>query len=502
MKRIIIQALSVVIVLLLAACGGASISSSPPTVRGADVASGETTNPASTTLEFYTVAGSAYMDLAISQFEKSHPKINVDYNNFTYLSGIDKRIELMQTQLMAGTAPDIIRNVPGMFGQQTLNGLLTDFNTLMGNDPSFNASDYYPSVLQAFEVNGVLNYFPVNFTYAAVTINKSAPQSVIDEFNKLDSVTFLDVLRLYQEMGGTSSGMSMANSQWGINYYALIPDMVAREAERFIDYGKKQCTLNSSDFVNLLTQYKNLLLSPNMIDGVPLSTMLTGSVMSVYWQKYFFANLAFMVLPNVYEIPQFSWHLDGDLFESPKPLVDGDGRLLLNPFANDTDDSFDGDVYVIPAASKNKEAAWELIKFLAGDGWEQGSDFSNAYVRYENRVPTSMILSQYMVDSKLADFFQTVTEPNGSGPNAAIVAEQNDWLDWENLNDILAEQDKYVQLGKDAIVNLNSMPMAPLTYQNDASTLIPVITSCLKGEITPQEAADQLQSKMQIKLNE
>lgn len=152
----------------------------------------------------------------------------------------------LEKEILAGTAPDIIAldyfdNADNWIEQ----GVFTDLNKLIDEDESFDRSEYFESVLNAYtDSDGKMYRFVTNFYINTILANKS-----IVGYDGWDAETFISFVSSLPEDVYLDSYMSRDR---------FISMALSCSMDSFIDYDKATCSFDSESFKTLLELAKNM----------------------------------------------------------------------------------------------------------------------------------------------------------------------------------------------------------------------------------------------------
>lgn len=430
-------------------------------------------------VDFATVAqiDHYYLSSKIAQFEEKYPHIKVVQNPSYSKDNPSLFADQVKTVLMAGNPPDIIKDHSWLLYQQRDNGLFTDFYGLMESDSGFNMDDYYTNVFEAYETGGALYSFPVSFAYDIAMINDNMPKNIVDQYKKMDTVSVMGMIRLFNEAGTDYK----IEECFGV----YVRTFLTREAARFIDYDRKECFLDSEAFIDILTAYKSAFFgfrggNTGVSGGFGPYLFLANK-----HPEYRFDLLnAFHMSTVLYEI-QYLYNFEKDPFVHAAPLVGPDGKLEPRASLARTDIS-----YLIPAGAKHKEEAWEFIKFLAGDEFSVSGEISGKILQFEDNIPINKHLFKTVFMAKANRFMDAL-------------ADDPDYAQYlGGIDAVLKDREANIQKAYEIYDRWNNMPMMPRHYDEEINITVDIFTSFLEGNITAEAAAAELQNKMRLKLNE
>lgn len=110
------------------------------------------------------------LDDAILKFEKSHPRVKIEYSN-----GIlkDDFSEWISEKILLGKEPDVFMVLPDDFNVLSSTGALKNLDKLIKNDKDFNSSKYYKSAYEAGKYNNSQFALPYESVPTLMMVNKT-----------------------------------------------------------------------------------------------------------------------------------------------------------------------------------------------------------------------------------------------------------------------------------------------------------------------------------------
>ncbi len=281
---------------------------------------------------------------SISDWQVLHPDIKVRFEHTPYGGYVSKIL----TRIAGGAAPDIICTEVNYFVSFASKNVLENLNPFIENDSTFKTSTFFPEVLDRFTVNEEILAIPRDTApFACVFYNK-------DLFDQeglsypTDDWTWQDMLEKAQALTKRENGRI---TQYGFYGWAW-KNFVYGNGGGLVDNVKNptRSILNSPESIEGLQFYVDLI---NKHKVMPTPVALTNSGMGV--DTMFTTGRLGMFLSGVWETPSlrkrdFNW--DVAMFPKNAKGLRGFGT--------------GGSGYCILKSSKNKEAAWEVVKALTG----------------------------------------------------------------------------------------------------------------------------------------
>ncbi len=280
---------------------------------------------------------------SIANWQKDHPEIKVIFEHTPY-TGYDSKI---LTRIAGGAAPDIIATEVDYFVTFANKGVLEDLTPHADTDPEFSRSDFFPTILDRFTVNGKLYALPRDVApFACVFYNK-------DLFDKegiaypTENWTWEDLLRIAQRL--TKKDANDRVIQYGFYGWAW-QNFIYGNGGALVDDVKNptHTLLDDPRSIEGLQFYADL---SNVYQVMPAPVALANLGMGV--DLMFASGRLAMFLSGIWETPalrRYGFNWDVVMFPKNKEGVRAFGS--------------GGTGYAILKSSKNKKAAWEVIKAM------------------------------------------------------------------------------------------------------------------------------------------
>ena len=395
---------------------------------------------------------------SIAQFQELHPGVEIIVNFYGPDSGIDleKYQQQISTALMAGTADDLIA-ADGLFEMSMQDsGLFADIYPLMQNDPNFHEDDYYMNVFEALSYQDKLYLFPVLFIYDLVGVNTTFAPELAEEFTQYDTIRHRELFALYESLADTGGRCASQN----LDAYTTLTCNI----NAFIDLENKTCHFDTPQFVELITAAKNAT-DPEKISKGELGYLYS-------WNLYDPLAIAEQAQKDLFFYAQtfsLDYFLPG-MFDAAFthfiPLTDENHKVVMLP----------SDMYLINAASENKELAWEFLKFLP-----TAKAVKNQYA-FGFPVNRTAFKQQVAASAEQWNYYL-----HGQGGHSVDLEEA------ELIDYVTAMGDKF-----------NALPMTSkaTAYSILPDIYIPLLQSFYDGRMTAEQVASELQNKVSLYLME
>jgi len=388
--------------------------------------------------------------------------------------------------LMAGQGHDIMcLSVLTNLWSHIETGLFTDIYQLIDQCQHTSRADFFTQALAPFEMDGSLYAFPTNFGFAYVGVNEILPQSFIDRFTALDTITFPELMSIYFELRQYPefADIAFTNADLAASPYSAFHHVLLQ----YIDFPNSSANLIDSSFVAFLRDFRQLYdwanhpfdRFPHMSEYAPGQDFAPGRgamerrVIPFYHIQNVSEQYAFWI-EDVY-VPALTM---ADSADSPFlhfiPIADYRGRLT---YVTSTPT-------LAVTAIADGDLAWEFIQHLIyvtvnptrqaqyNDGWHA------PWGKYTLNTPISRAYFETHFTENLAQIFDDTHL--GEAPYTP-----------EQVGRALAK-----------VANYNEMPMAYRNMPIPRSLYWDILEQFIRGLITPEDAAQQLHNRISLWLIE
>jgi ABC-type glycerol-3-phosphate transport system substrate-binding protein len=364
---------------VLAACGGnAAAPSTAPTAApaaaptNAPAAEAATAVPAPTsapaavqpsggtvTIEWFnrytTPTTQQILPLMIGEFEKQNPNIKVNYQN---PGNGDGYVEALLSRIAGGNPPDVatLYEPPVEFAAR---GSLFELDEYMKSATNATADAFFPNVLKSCQWQNKTYGLPSSAGAAAIYINsaKFKEKNITfarDSFPK----TWDDLKILSKEFVSTKDGVvtsggfvPFVGNSW------MYPAWSAMNGGTIFDSASSSYKIDSDQNIQWIESWVNWLNEQYGGDLEKLNT--AGNWAGTYPDTAF--NLGKVAMAG-----EGSWSTtDADI-----PFAFDVAKLPYGPGGSKSLTAFYPNWWVIPKGTKQPEAAFKLLEFIATSGWE------------------------------------------------------------------------------------------------------------------------------------
>jgi ABC-type glycerol-3-phosphate transport system substrate-binding protein len=416
-------------------------------------------------------AGSLYdsyllRDVAI-KFNKSNDKYrislksyidnNVDWTETTQ----EDAIAVMTNEISANKAPDILLLSSGTvdISAYAAKGVIADLGDFLDKDEDIKREDLLESVIKAFTYNDKLIGLPGSFTIQTI-VGKS---SVVGDQPGMTIDKLSGIMDQYPDIP--------------VFPYATKNDMMqvllAFSLDQFIDWDKAKCYFNDEAFLKLLELCNRFPAEANYdvnYDGYG-GAISQGSVL----------------MENAYIYDLSSYQIYKNRANEPITFV---GYPTPDGSSGGAIQASEG-IYTINGKSKNKEGAWEFIKFAIQESNRNMGDFPVLKSRLDEVIAEAMT-AEYEMDEN----GQPLLDENGNKierSKGGIGFENGDMI--EIYASTQEEVDGFMALLDSAGINYGgSMEILAIISEESQGYF--------EGQKSVSEVADVIQSRVQIYVSE
>lgn len=267
------------------------------------------------------------------------------FENDTYTSGTTQ----LNNDIIAGKVPDILvgtSDLPMAIYQSK--GLLTDLYKMIDQDDTIKREDYLTNILEAYEYEGKLTCIPVSFNL----ITAVAKTSLVG--NRMQW-TISEMQSVLNGMGPDAQLFGDITRDEFLNYCMVF------SGNQLIDWEKGTCSFDSAEFVDLLKFCKTLPKEINWDEKYADEN---------YWmesQTQYRQNRTLLSYRYLNNFRTFEYCQQGDFGEEVSfigfPTTNDIGSVISSNYT-----------FSITNKCKNKEGAWEFIRYFLLPEYQAKSD--------------------------------------------------------------------------------------------------------------------------------
>ena len=433
------------------------------------------------------------------EFMELHPNVQIlldyDRKNNEYRSSAESKMKKnsfytnLRMEIASGEADYLIYSatLDLDFTPLARSGLLEDLWTYWENDPDIRDEDYFLPVIESFEVDGMLPVLPYSFYLTGGCFNKSYLEELGVDLSALQLVDSDDILDWYERLRETHPDLQLFYTGTGKD------GLFSSELASYIDLENNTASFDSPEFLTFLQRTQNVINDEPIQDIVgwgnwyymemALNYDETGEISSPFVQSITSAkkvvtssrdSFCTVAQVNIYDtISMFQQSYD--YLAGPYPVLSTNGHLGIYA---------DQGEFMMPASMKNKELAWEFMKYCISE--REDLTFNG----YDDFPGTDTFFTSIAIPVNKPNYGRIAEESveqvkfvNGNGYEV---------LDFEPVNgeEIVAFMDEVlshspVNIGK---YNVDVQEFLDEYYVNEL--------------ITAEECADKIQGRVEIWLNE
>lgn len=286
--------------------------------------------------------GTMYLDYSlrkeIIQFNKTNSTYRIEVKEYGG-GDWDAGQTQMNSDIVSGNTPDIIDLSNINTETYISKGILTDLYALMDADPDIKRDDFLPNALQIYEQDGKLyGIFPF--------FNISTLMGKTSDVGEKMGWTVDDVKALMASKPEGTQLMPYANREGILQTFLMVG------AESYVDWSTGECSFDSPEFISLL-EFANSFPSAESLNYED------------YEGQYTQISQGKLLVVNVHLSDVTEYLAQAAMFGEPVtcigyPTPDGSNGSILYPST----------VLGISEKSKNKEGAWEFVKTVLTEEYQ------------------------------------------------------------------------------------------------------------------------------------
>ena len=262
-----------------------------------------------------------------------------EWTESTYTDALNK----FHADMVGGDCPDLIDLSMVNLKDITAKGVLEDLTPYLKSSEEANIDDFVPSVLNAYNIDGIQTTVPIYFTIdtllARASVVGEEPGWTMEEMISL-AKTNLDKQLMH--------GMTKERALQTCLMYA---------SDSFIDYESGTCSFDSPEFIQFLKFADCFDLEYEYNENESFPKMLQSG-------KVLLSNASFSDV-HAYQMYYLMFEEDG-VTSIGYPTSDGKPGVFLSG----------NEIYGISAHSENKDAAWKFLEsLLSGQSTSNGWGF-------------------------------------------------------------------------------------------------------------------------------
>jgi multiple sugar transport system substrate-binding protein len=353
MKRFIASVVTIVALVLLVSCGGGKSSASKAAADDTGIKLKETGKNGTLTFAMWgTPPEKSAVYQVLQAFQKENPEIGIKVIHVDFYNYNDK----LKTMIAGGTPPDVFYCDRPYFYDLASRGALLNLDEYV-KQPEFNAGDFYPILMKAFQFSGNQYGIPKDWTTFALYYNK-------DMFDK-EGLKYPDSNWTWTDLSNAAAKLTKGVQGSGrIDQYGFIMETWADWYYNFLRQNGGEIFDEKGNWVFSKGQYLNqnaeaLTYLADLVKKRWAPDPTTAKQLGA--QQAFISGQAAMCIYGRWveldfkAINKFKW----------------DYTVL--PHSKKRASVYTTVAYAISANTKNPDASWKLIQFLTS---EQGQYFT------------------------------------------------------------------------------------------------------------------------------
>jgi len=279
----------------------------------------------------------------INKFEQLHPGVKIVWNS--YSEQMLQYEPQVGTAIMSGVSDDLIQisnEISYAYGNSSY---FTDLNKIIEEDNSFNMDNYYENILESCEMNGNLYFFPSSFYFSGyIGVNNKFKDYTTPLLSSMDQINYGELLDLYESI----------EDKEGYYIYYNYDYLNMGFVNQFIDFESKTCDFVNNEFIDQLNSIKSYRYPDKPYNGGTGVDRGDEGFDTFIFTEMTQSSKQYL-LPNEEPFNQLEFGPGTLKFSDFTLIVNESGEMEITPLL----------CFAIPENSKNKEIAWEFIKFLS-----------------------------------------------------------------------------------------------------------------------------------------
>ncbi|MGN1148529.1 MAG: ABC transporter substrate-binding protein, partial [Lachnospiraceae bacterium] len=294
-----------------------------------------------------------YMRKRVVAFNKENEQYRItvkDYSTYSTMDDYAAGYTQLNNDILSGQVPDILvindYNMP--VNSYIAKGVLADIGQMIDDDPELNREDFMTNVFDAYSVDGKL-YSVIPSFYVSTVIGKTAdvgetPGWTMDDLKAL--------MEKHPESSVFGETMTRDTMLWQVMMFS---------GSRYVDRTTGECHFDTQEFIDML---EFLAQFPEEYDW--------ENADDSYWRDYetqYRSGKTLLMQTSISDFGDYGYYTQG-YFGEPVTLIgfpseEGIGAVVS---ANNQ--------YAISAKSKNKEGAWEFLRYYLTEEYQNSNEMS------------------------------------------------------------------------------------------------------------------------------
>ncbi|MCK9555812.1 sugar ABC transporter substrate-binding protein [bacterium] len=284
---------------------------------------------------------------AVNAFMAENPDVDVKINNLDYNSYWSK----LQTMIAGGTPPDVVFLESYRLPAYALKGSLVDLSGYLENSSNIRQGDFFEKAYDLYKYGDKVYGIPNDIAVFCMFYNREIFDTYEVDYPK-DDWTWDDFLDISQKLTVDTNGDGATDIYGFIYGYPFL--WIWQNDAYLTDnpYNPEKITITSDNFIEALEFLADLRFKYRVVPS-------EAAVQAFNTGQFFTNGKVAMCVDGHWMVPYFKNNVkfDWDVAMLPR----GKQRATLG----------EGSCFSICKGSKNPDAAWRLIEFLAGPKGQQ-----------------------------------------------------------------------------------------------------------------------------------
>lgn len=330
-------------------------------------------------------------------------------------------------------------------------GLYADLNEFMNAEEDINREDYFENVLTAYDVDGKLYAMPVSFSVSTLAGKEKI-------WGDKGSISLSDIKTM---TAGMPKDVEIMDGMTQTNFVFF---MLQGSLDKFIDWERGECYFNSEEFVEILN------LSKKFPKNEGWDIWGSETVDKFREDKILLYDC------ELYEVAEY---------QLTKSLLGEDIVALGYPGANGGLIQTSGSLLAISEESPNKEIAWEFVKSMISE------EYQNNYIYYN--IPIHKGSFEKLIESAMEKEYYV--DGNGNEVEMSKMSYGREDLDIEIYAATKDEVDAYRRIVEGATTLATYDQQIMVIVEEEAEAFF-------DNKKSAEEVAEIIQSRAEIYVNE
>lgn len=410
--------------------------------------------------------GCNYLDYWLRQHIIAYNKENTqyrimvtDYSTYNTMDDYSVGETKLNNDILAGNTPDIMvfSGSSTQMNNFISKGILADIGKMIEEDESMNMDDYMTNVFDAYSVDGKL-YSVIPCFDIQTVVGKTAMVGDTPGWMLADLQALMD-----ENPEATAFGDGMTRSD-------ILSNLLTYSGSRFVDSKTGKCYFDSEEFINALefaAQFPETFSWEDVGDDYWMSS-----------ESQYRDGRTLLMHTSIYDFREYNRIAKGYFGENITPIgfpaEEGNGSVITARTH-----------YAISATSKNKEGAWDFLKYFLSEEYQSSDRVSYTLPvlksEMEKRLEAVQERPYWEYDDGTKEYYDDTWWINSE----KIIIEPMTKEEADNLYDFICSVNQAYSYDED-LWNIVTEEVAPY----------------FEGQKTAKEVATIIQSRAQIYINE